>query len=555
MLALSELYLHLYGRDMNKKKYNNNIKKLQQHKFLIIFSLVFGVFGGAILFNATRADVGVSTTSTSSNVASASQCVNRVSNYSYKVPFGNAVWNQPVCGLPRHPQSANYAERFYKWSNFNDGSAIGQQRWGDLVVGIGLEIPANNWSRHVYYAKDATQQRQVFTVSFPSNLDGSQWNPTPSVAQPGHESNVPTTTIPWNPAWVTGDAGDSEIIILDEVNGKIYEIYGYKTEGNPVHVFSCGPGWASGKLCANTVVIGRDWSGNLVDYRTFEGPLPHRGVGLSGFATFTMPQEVLAGEIRHALGIAIPNTAFGAPCTNTQLGTSAEGRSCGTAVAPATKFEWGSPSIKTLPMANTDSLKGLYTLDKTIPEGMRFALDIDDSYIENWINSRPNLKANPRKAETARIFARAIRDYGFIIADTSGNGAGLQVAGSLDAKTKDLWRQAGLETTDDYNILEGLIKQEKLYVVDPPTVKCTDGSSSKYYCNWVTAKYQTTTTPPSTTRKTDFNNDGKVNGLDLSAVLTNWDPNNTKPDTSADVNIDGLVNGLDLSAVLSSWTG
>jgi trimeric autotransporter adhesin len=47
----------------------------------------------------------------------------------------------------------------------------------------------------------------------------------------------------------------------------------------------------------------------------------------------------------------------------------------------------------------------------------------------------------------------------------------------------------------------------------------------------------------------DINNDGIVNALDLSIVLSNW---NTTSAT-ADLNNDGIVNALDLSILLSNW--
>ncbi len=49
----------------------------------------------------------------------------------------------------------------------------------------------------------------------------------------------------------------------------------------------------------------------------------------------------------------------------------------------------------------------------------------------------------------------------------------------------------------------------------------------------------------------DLNKDGKINGFDLSAVLSNWKTSNA----TADINKDGTVNGFDLSIVLSNWTG
>lgn len=50
--------------------------------------------------------------------------------------------------------------------------------------------------------------------------------------------------------------------------------------------------------------------------------------------------------------------------------------------------------------------------------------------------------------------------------------------------------------------------------------------------------------------KGDFNNDGRVNVIDLGILLSDWN-SATKP--SADINQDGRVNVIDLGIMLSSW--
>lgn len=50
----------------------------------------------------------------------------------------------------------------------------------------------------------------------------------------------------------------------------------------------------------------------------------------------------------------------------------------------------------------------------------------------------------------------------------------------------------------------------------------------------------------------DLNDDGVVNGADLSALLAAWGPCGAGP-CPADLNGDGIVNGADLSALLSAW--
>lgn len=458
---------------------------------------------------------------TVSNIPS-STCGARVTNYTYKVPFGNAVWNQPVCNLPKHPQSANYASRFFNFSYLNNNPEATKLR-GRVSTDIGMPVPtltdpeglSTLFSRNVYLASEATTRVKVQTSVYPSNLDGTKWEGS---TDPDRQKYLPDTSIPWNPSWRTGEGGDNEIVILDDVTGKglIYGISGYKRD--LAAITQCGPVFRD-RICAYDVSIGRDMNGNIIDYRTYEGPTGDRGVGLSYYATLVTPDEVLAGEIRHALGVSIPNTAVGPICTPAQLGTTAEGRTCGTAVAPASKFEW---SAITAPKFMPEPFKSFYTQDKLIPEGMRFALNIDDVYIENWINSRPDLKSNNRLAQTARIFARAMRDYGMIIVDTNGNNAEIQLSGSANPKTKEKWQSLGMSDEVDNSLLDGLVTSSNIYVVDTPTVTCKDGSKSKYYCRWTTASYGTT---PTTTQPTPVPEPTPINtppSVNLGALNTTY---------------------------------
>ncbi|NBQ14127.1 MAG: hypothetical protein EBU31_05830 [Proteobacteria bacterium] len=49
----------------------------------------------------------------------------------------------------------------------------------------------------------------------------------------------------------------------------------------------------------------------------------------------------------------------------------------------------------------------------------------------------------------------------------------------------------------------------------------------------------------------DLNNDGQVNGADISVILAFWGPNPIF--TAADTNHDGSVNGADIAEVLTNW--
>lgn len=421
-------------------------------------------------------------------------CGKSVANYNYQVPFGNAVWNQPICNLPRHPRSADYANRLYRWGNLHDGTRPADD-YRNGLIGFNPDYPKPTptdptglqgfWTREVYLASKATTEKQVISTRYPSNFDGIKWNSNNFVAKPGYVSKFPDTKMPWNPDWKTGLGNDSEMFILDDrpnspTQGNIYTIWGYKN--NDCLLYS-----SSGKVCGASIGMLRDHYGNIADYRTFEGYIGERGVGLSYYATLVTPDEILAGEIRHAMGITIPNVATGPICTTEQLGTTAEGNDCGTAVAPASKFEHG---LRLTSDFFAEPYRTIYTQEKKIPEGMRFGIDITDTQIEAWIASRPELTG--ATANTARIVAKAIRDYGLMVVDTSGFSSGIQHAGTVNPDNRQKWIDLGLgpEWEDSKNnLLKGLITTTNLYVVDPPTLTCADGTTSKYYCKWLSAKY------------------------------------------------------------------
>lgn len=425
-------------------------------------------------------------------------CGKQVPNYTYQVPFGNAIWNQPICGKTRHPQSADYASRLYNWGHENDGSPAMDGRNGyirtspgfrkaptlDDLTGLGF------FSREVNYASKSTTERQIFAaLSIPSNLDGEDARRTD-----------PNSHIPWNPEWLASQGGDNEMIVLEDrenseiptgkglgPKGTVYYLSGYyPNKGFPWKVVPLACLAFPNRLCTYNTTVARDLNGDYADYRTYEGYISNRGVGLPYLATLTLPEEIKAKEIRHALGLAIPNVAFGPICTTAQQGNwSQEGKTCGTAVAPATKFE--QSAYNTLKHID-DRYEAFYTLDKTIPEGMLFALDISYTQIEDWLRSRTDLSQT--RKDTARVFARAMKDYGMLIADTTGGSPSIQTAGGINPDNAAQWRELGMGPDEPDNLLNGLITSTNLYVVNPPEATCKNGVKSRYYCEWTSILYK-----------------------------------------------------------------
>jgi hypothetical protein len=292
-------------------------------------------------------------------------------------PYGpDAPWNVPVAGLPRHPQSDRYRDLL----------------WFDAPSGRPGNFNLNLWAYTypVYFVQDATTECLV--TSKHGNLNGKR--------------------IPWNPAWQPAPGTDAQVILLDPETGREWNAWQVEYRNGVIHASNA----------------------NLVDgdYRTKEdGFAPSRGIGVQYLAMLVRPEELMQGEVRHALSMPIRNTD-------------------GSDFVPlATKLEHpGRP--------------------EGIPEGMRFALDVTDQEIEAWLASLPPEVEQMKRY--ARIIARALRDYGWFITDTSG-GAHLQHEAWVSAGPK--WSQLGMDTVRvgdkqyPHDLLDGLMQRERIYAIVP----------------------------------------------------------------------------------------
>ncbi len=221
--------------------------------------------------------------------------------------------------------------------------------------------------------------------------------------------------IPWNPAWRPAPGDDAQIIILDQAKGIEWDLWQVEFDGETVSA-------SNGSRVAG-------------DYRTKEDGHPSsRGVGIAYLAMLVRPDEIRQGVIDHALSLPIRNT---------------DGDYF---VAPATKLEHPG------------------RLRNGIPEGMRFALDVSDADIQEWLDGMPE---NMRKStlRSARIIAEALRDYGWFITDTAG-GAHFQFESRVTAG-KD-WAELGLDywEFDEFHVyprdlLDRLLQPERIYAIVP----------------------------------------------------------------------------------------
>lgn len=225
-------------------------------------------------------------------------------------------------------------------------------------------------------------------------------------------SNLDGTKIPWNPDWRPAPGSDAQVILIDEATGREWNLFQVSAKRRSISLTN----------------------GNLVpgDFRTrTNGYAPSRGVGIPYLAMLVRPEEVAAGQILHALSMP------------------ANGTSGVYSVPPALKLErnHGKPGI---------------------PQGTRFALDVSDQEIEEWIRSLD--RASEATKRSARIIARALRDYGWFITDSAGSSH-FQFEANVSAGED--WAQLGLsnqgtgDTVYPRDLLDGLLIPERIYALVP----------------------------------------------------------------------------------------
>ncbi len=391
-------------------------------------------------------------------------CGRRVVPYTYARPYApSAAWNTPACGLPTWSESAKYVERFWFYSNHRDADpTVVDPRRGDHVLDFGLD-PATDYAPPVYNAADATTVRRVRLRA--------GWGGT----NLGY-----TDTIPWNPQWRAMEGTDGSMIILDAATGREWNLWGLVQPSQFWGIYNDSQCWlaaggysASTDLCVGSGNLVKSPSGQVADYRTYGGTFPSRGVQIQFYAMVVTPEEVVAGEIRHALMMSASNTLFGPACSPAELSTSAAGSTCGFALAPAGGLEWTTPCTSCVP----SSLPLDEQRVRSIPEGIRFALDITDAEIESWLDARGYTSV---KRSTAKVFVVALRDYGWFITDTGGVAA-FSVSGAANPATRQAWIDLGI-TGSGTDLLFGLLTQDRLRAVIPATNDCAVGGPSPYAC-------------------------------------------------------------------------
>ncbi len=395
-----------------------------------------------------------------------------------------AIINQPVACLDDAPDASVWATRWFNYGRkdlfLNPTDPSLQHKRGEITLSF------REWSSPIYDAAEATTTRKLFNSH-------NYWDDG-------------AVTVPWNPAWEPSANTDAEMIIVDRTTGKEWGIW--MESINPWYLFNgCyfqwgydyHPEWGHG--CVGSVKLAQQYvpgssSPPISDVRhnsTSDGfsPKARRGMGaINGVALVPTFDEVKFavdelkagrldnGYIHHALNMETFNTMFGSGCTAAQFADPSQpGFTCGYAVAPATRLEHHAATTGATGMPNTNEARA-----KTVPEGTRFYLKLTDAEIETWLAGR-GLTPSDQKYWTAYVFARSLREYGWIVSDTTGWTSSIAVDSSKATSKVDAWATLGIDVLahpgvatveSEANLLEGLVtSSSQVGVVKiPDTGRC-----------------------------------------------------------------------------------
>jgi hypothetical protein len=242
-------------------------------------------------------------------------------------------------------------------------------------------------------------------------------------------TNLRGTAIPWNPAWEPSAGSDGQVIVLDPPTGREWDLWRVRFGDGRVHA-------TNGSLVdGGTFIPGtKDWPGSY--WVREQGWTFARGCGIMYLAMLVRPAEIARGEVPHALSMpthGIDDARF---------------------VPPATKLDGDMPGVG---------------IPDGIPEGTRFALRVTDAEIEAWIASLPATLPDATR-RSARVIARALRDYGWFVTDNAGSDH-LQLEDRLTAGPA--WSALGLDYVSaggkEYprDLLDGLVTRERVYAIIP----------------------------------------------------------------------------------------
>lgn len=360
----------------------------------------------------------------------------------------DASWNKTIAEMGGElTQLRSYGPKLW---DYGGGTASGAPA-GEFYLQI------KDYSVPIYDIKEANTTIRLYQAVWAQNQQ--KMSSTIAIGE----------AIPWNHNWKPGTGVDAIMAIVNYDTGKVYEIW---RAAEPIlgcfDIFGTNAqNGFNADESSQKCIAGVETYDNL--WTAKEGTtLIGRGMGINKLALTVRAEEVRTGNIRHAIPLTTSNPMFG-PMVSPAYDPfqPGAGTTKGFYMKPATRLEHTNASTLALggttTTPHTDEERA-----KTIPSGMRFGIRINENDITNWLNQKGYTGA---KRQTATTFARALRDYGAIVAETGGWGIGIETDGII-GPAKPIWEELGLydsktDTTSNIDF-RGLITRDNIYVVKPP---------------------------------------------------------------------------------------
>lgn len=287
------------------------------------------------------------------------------------------------------------------------------------------------------------------------------------------------TTIPWNPAWADVAAPNPQAapnqlpggtdrctLIVNYATGECWELW--QTAAPHVEcvdwflgidlfrVFG-GPNGRAGFKPGTPGWIGVGSCYRIPNIYTSDGQADGRGMGISKAALTVRLDELEDGLIRHALAAVLTNPMAGelASSPSTNLDPEA-GRTKVFYLAPARKAEYGH---KKGAQPRYVAPENRYPITDACPTGLRLSLDITDARIDEWLDAT---HGDGPLRRLARIFAVALRDYGWVAAETGGHAVGIECECARTPEAAERYQRLGVRLGSEVsgtplaNLLDGI---------------------------------------------------------------------------------------------------
>lgn len=342
------------------------------------------------------------------------------------------LWRTPIAELRRcddqRPAKA--------WSRRGN-----QRQWSDPTTPARLLLPWEDWTWPIWLAdlgEFPTRRVNVWRSPAHWHMGGYYVTGAPSKTMPA--------IVPWGPDYRTATAEDAGSIV-NLPDGTGYELLNMRPASDwDRFLIGLAMDLAEKERTGNPfawVDQARkprpgDFIADSVFHRTPATAFRRRSRGSGDTPKITgivEARHVLAGRIEFAAAVA-GFTQFGPGARVGQLATIVE--------HPA-----GAPN------GYPASMPSGWQPDLVCPAGTRLALRITDAEIGQWITRRGYTGA---LARTARCFAVALRDFGFVHgAETGVVWPMIETSGIRNPAEAALWRQAGLSTKAvAVSLLDGL---------------------------------------------------------------------------------------------------